>query len=152
MLPFLNLLSLFGVASGFGLLLLFWNELPVRIPTHFGITGVADGWGSKQSMILLPVVALAVYGVLTIAVQIGNPGNSLITITPENEERQKALMTSLLGWIKAESVWLFVFIEWQSIQVAMSRAQGLGGLFLPVTLAVIFGTIVYYLWRSYQLR
>ena len=24
-----------------------WNQLPDRIPTHFGIDGAADGWGSK---------------------------------------------------------------------------------------------------------
>ena len=27
--------------------LLLWDKLPARIPTHFGIDGAADGWGSK---------------------------------------------------------------------------------------------------------
>lgn len=147
-----NLVSLFAIASNFSLLLILWNDLPERVPIHFGITGVADRWGSKQHLILLPLIALGIYIVLTIALRLGNPGNSLIAITPENAERQKVLMTRMIAWIQAETLWLFTLVEWQSIRVAMGRANGLGGQFLPIVLVVIFGTIGYYIWRSYQLR
>ena len=113
----LNLLSLLGHASSFGVLMMFWNELPERVPIHFGAAG-----------------------------------NSLIAITPENAGRQKDVTLMLTSWVKAEIVWMFVFTEWQSIQVAMGRAGGLGGQFLPIVLAVVFGTIGYYIWRGYQLR
>jgi Protein of unknown function (DUF1648) len=119
-------------------LLLYWNDLPARVPTHFGATGVADRWGFKRHMILLPVIALSVYIVITLAVRFGNPGNSLLAVTTENEERQKAVMTRLAAWIQAEIVWLFALIEWQSIRVAMGRAEGLGGWFLP---AVLLGNL-----------
>ncbi len=32
--------------------------LPDRIPTHFGINGTADAWGSKYSILLLPVISI----------------------------------------------------------------------------------------------
>ena len=65
---------------------------------------------------------------------------------------QKQVTHKPTSWIKAELVWLFVFIEWQSIQVATGQASGLGWQMLPAALVVIFGTIGYYIWRSYQLR
>ena len=148
----LNLLSLLGIAANFGVLPMCWNDLPERVPIHFGVTGVADGWGPKQHMLLLPLMALAIYIIVTIAVHFGAAGNSLITITPENAERQKEVTLMLTSWIKGEILWLFVFIQWQSIQVAMGRADGLGGQFLLATLLVILGNVGYYVWRSYQLR
>lgn len=152
MLQLLNLLSLLGIVTNFGVLLTYWNELPEKVPTHFNAAGVANGWGGRGSLIQLPVIALATYLIVTLAVHFGNPGNSLIAITPENAERQKWVTLQLTAWIKTQIVWLFTFIEWQSIQVATGRAAGLGWQFLPVTLLVIFGTIGYYIWRSYQLR
>lgn len=39
--------------------LLLWDRLPDRIPTHFGIDGAADGWGSKAFAVFgLPLVWL----------------------------------------------------------------------------------------------
>ena len=113
----LNLLSLLGLSSNFGVLMMFWNELPERVPIHCGAAG-----------------------------------NSLIAITQENAGRQKDLTLMLTSWVTVEIFMMFVIIEGQSIQVAMGRADGLGGQFLPIVLAVVFGTIGYYIWRGYQLR
>ena len=40
--------------------LLLWNRLPDRLPTHFGIDGAADGWGSKGFAVFgIPLMWLA---------------------------------------------------------------------------------------------
>jgi uncharacterized membrane protein len=31
-----------------------WNQLPEIVPTHFNLSGEADGWSSKKSLIYLP--------------------------------------------------------------------------------------------------
>ena len=47
--------------------LLLWDQLPEKIPTHFGIDGAADGWGSKGFAVFgLPLIWL-VFHVLTYA-------------------------------------------------------------------------------------
>ena len=47
--------------------LLLWDQLPEKIPTHFGIDGAADGWGSKGFAVFgLPLMWL-VFHVLTYA-------------------------------------------------------------------------------------
>ena len=150
--PILNLVALLGLASNLGLPTMYWGDLPGMVPVHFGFSGVADRWGPKWNMFLLPLVALGIYIAVTLAVRIGGGGNSLIAITRENAERQRAAMMALTSWIMAEVVWLFVFIEWRTIQVAIGRADGLSWQFLPIVVLTIFGTIGYYIWRCYQLR
>ena len=148
----LNLLSILGIASNFGILMLHWSALPGKVPMHFNAAGTPDRWGGRSTLILLPVIGFTTYLIVTLATHFGNMGNSPITITQENAERQKAVALRMTAWIKMEVVWLFTFIEWQSIQVAVGNAKGLGWQFLPITLLVIFGTIAYYLWQSYQRR
>lgn len=42
--------------------LLLWGRLPDRIPTHFGVSGEADGWSSKAFAVFgLPAILLAVH-------------------------------------------------------------------------------------------
>lgn len=57
-----------------------------------------------------------------------------------------------MSWLKTEIVFLFAFIEWQTIQLAMGKADGVGIWFLPGTLLVIFGTVGICMYRSYRSR
>ncbi|MFI3240333.1 MAG: DUF1648 domain-containing protein [Bacteroidales bacterium] len=53
-----------------------WGVLPIRfysqigadarIPTHYNIDGVADGWGDKSMLMILPIMILAIYVGLTV--------------------------------------------------------------------------------------
>jgi len=50
-----SLVTLLPVLIG----LLLWDRLPERMPTHFGIDGAADGWGSKAFAVFgIPVMFL----------------------------------------------------------------------------------------------
>jgi len=31
-----------------------WNELPERVPTHFNLEGVANGWSDKSTLLFMP--------------------------------------------------------------------------------------------------
>ena len=35
---------------------MIWNELPATIPTHFGVSGQPDAYGSKDQILLVPVI------------------------------------------------------------------------------------------------
>ena len=48
----------------------------------------------------------------------------------------------MMGWLKAELTWLFAYIVWAVIRVALGRANGLGWAFLPLALAVVGFTII----------
>lgn len=37
---------------------IFWKELPERIPIHWNLRGEINGWGSKYSLFVMPIVSL----------------------------------------------------------------------------------------------
>ena len=48
-----------------------WPKSPERIPTHWGLDGQIDGYGSRfQGLLLLPLVSLGLYLALLVAPQI----------------------------------------------------------------------------------
>ncbi len=42
------------------------NPLPLRVPTHFDISGNPDGWGSPQVLWLLPIVGIFLYALTAV--------------------------------------------------------------------------------------
>ena len=38
-----------------------WGQLPDRIPIHFDLQGEANGWGSKYTIFLLPLMNIGIY-------------------------------------------------------------------------------------------
>ena len=42
--------------------IIFWDKLPDYIATHWGVSGVADGYSSKAfTVFLLPIIFLALF-------------------------------------------------------------------------------------------
>jgi hypothetical protein len=50
--------------------------------------------------------------------------------------------------LKAEIIWLFWYLEWQTIQVGLGKGGGLSGALLPVILLVLVVTMGVYIWQS----
>jgi hypothetical protein len=109
---------------------------------HFGIGGAVDSYGDKSTLIILPFVSLLLYGLLTVVSFFPQWFNFPAEVTEENRGALEAIAISMMGWLKAELIWLFAYIGWAVIRVALGRANGLGWAFLPVTLAMVGFTIV----------
>ena len=51
--------------------LLLWNQLPDKLPTHFGVDGAADGWSRKGFAVFgLPLLMLFFHGVIYFATRL----------------------------------------------------------------------------------
>ena len=51
--------------------LLLWNQLPEKLPTHFGIDGAADGWGGKGFVVFgIPLMMLAFHVIIFAATRL----------------------------------------------------------------------------------
>lgn len=116
--------------------------LPERIPTHFGLSGQADGWGTANQIFLLPVVALGLYVLLTVVVRSPGSFHYGVAVTAENRARLQEKAIALVGWLKAEVlVLLAVLVELQvrsaerggSRAIAVSAFVG-GGVILATIL------------------
>ena len=46
-------------------ILIIWHTLPEKIPTHFGPSGAADGYGHKSTLVMLVFLAWMLFGVLS---------------------------------------------------------------------------------------
>lgn len=144
-----EMVAIGGVIVGLVLPAFHWSTLPERVPSHFGVSGQADAWSARGFVWFLPAVTVFVHLLLTV-VSLIPPRyyNYPWRITAENAPRQVRIARRLLCVLKAELVWLFVYLTWQTIRVALGQVSGLHSAFLPVTLAVVFGTVLYYFVRA----
>lgn len=110
-------LSLFDkIIEGIGFLLLIglwlcvlvqFSGLPESIPIHFNFSGAADSFGHRSDIYSLPMVATALYILLTVVNNFPHHFNYLTPITPENAHRQYTMATKLLRYVKVLVVVIF---------------------------------------------
>lgn len=149
------ILELLSLASIIGMILIivqFWADLPQKIPTHFGAAGQADGWGNKNSIFQLPVIAVFLYLLLTIINQFPHIFNYPWKITEENARIQYQIARTSNTIIKTEILLVFTYLQWSTVQVALGKSSGLGILFLPLFLLIVFGTLAAFIYVSAKHR
>lgn len=138
--------------AGWGLVAAVWlmtlatySDLPETIATHFNAAGEADGFGSKQSILMLPTLATVFFVGLTILNRFPHIFNYMTRITEENALRQYTIVTRMLRYVKLFLVLVFGLLEFQSIRHAQGEAEGLGVWFLPFTVGVMFLPLIYFM-------
>lgn len=105
-----NSIGLLFMLVAIALLLFNWGKLPDTVPTHFNIKGEADGWGSKYSLIILPVIAIAFYLFLSMIENKPHHYNYVVQLTEQNVQKQYTLARNLMNIIKNLSTILLSFI------------------------------------------
>jgi len=138
-------LAAVGVIIMFAHLIMAWSSLPDMAPTHFGASGKPDDWGSKSTMLILPMVVLAMYAGLTILSRFPHIFNFPVTLTESNAVRQYKLAKSMLSFLKMSVIGVFLYIQVFTIRTAQGEAAGLGMMFLIFTLVGTFIPIVVYM-------
>ncbi len=127
-----------------------YSTLPDTIPTHFNGAGQADGFGSKATILSLPVIASLLFIGLTVLNRYPHSFNYPTAITQDNALRLYTLATRMLRYLKLVLVLVFGGIEFMTIQHATGKAAGLGAWFLPLTLVLVFLPLVYFVINSFK--
>ena len=146
-----NILSVLGLALTIIVLLVYWRQMPAEIPTHYGISGNPDGWGSKTSVLALPIISLCLFLLLTFLSRFPRFMNVPWKITEQNAQQQYELMVSLLNWVKTIIVWMFGFITWKTCLISLGLSKSLGSAFMAAPALLIVITI-FYLLKMYKAR
>ncbi len=134
---------LFEVAGAIGLACLiiipiyFYNDLPDQIPKHFNIHGEVDAYGSSEGIWTLLLIGIIIYVGLTIINKYPHIFNYPTKVTAENAKRLYLLGTRTIRLLKALFLFLFVFLEYMTIQIALSNVTGLGEYSLLISLGFI---------------
>jgi uncharacterized membrane protein len=139
------LLAIFGVA-GF-----CWKNLPARIPRHFNASGNPDAWGGKNGLLLLPLTSFGIYILLTMASRYQNLINIPMAVARDAPEVQ-SLLLGMSTLLKAILLCIFLYLTWATVNTATGRLHGLGTLFPPASIAVVFITLGFYLFKLRRYR
>ena len=126
-------------------LLKSWGSIPDHIPAHFNAAGVADRWGKKSEILVLPMIGIILYIGLTVINFFPRAWNVPRVKNVQNLPFVYSTMKTMMIGIKVEIVSVFFFITH-----FQANAQGLPILFLPVYLVVLFGTIIFFTVKCYR--
>lgn len=140
----LEILATISLLCFFGYILYQYQFLPGTIPTHFDATGTPDDYGRKDTLWVLPAVALIVYLILTFVSRIPHQFNFPFKITPANARRQYTLSIRLLRYLKLVIVLIFFHLAYATVEIARNPGKTIGLWFLPVLIIGIFIPIIIY--------
>lgn len=120
-----------------------WSALPNRIPVHFNIHGQADGWGPKEMLIGLALIAFAAYATLWVVQQKPHLMNVPFAVNLENDTVRR-LLQEMACVLKAAVMIVLFSITWANIQVALGLASELPSGFIALAVLLpMMPTIIY---------
>ncbi len=130
-----------------------YSALPDTIPTHFGKNGLADAHGSKNSIWLLPAIALLMSIGLNVAAKYPHLFNYPIKVTNENALRLYTFGIKLIQITSIYVILLFFYISYVTIKVANNpSSEGLHAGFLPVVIVSSLLFTIYVLFKLNTLK
>jgi len=142
---FIEFLTIILVFAMWGYLIMSWNALHNEIPGHYNAAGVVDRWGSKNELLIMPIIITVLYVLLTTVSFFPSIWNVPTKTIEENIEFVYINLKTMLILIKMEIVITFTYMMYCSVKM-----QSLGPWFLPLELIIIFGTIIYYIIKVYR--
>ena len=117
-----------------------WSNIPNKIPGHYNAMGVIDRMGSKNELLVLPMISWLMYIGMTVLEKFPQAWNTGVTVTEENKERVYKVLKNMISTMKLIMVANFAYLTINS-----SLAMPLSVWFLPVFLTLMFGTIIYFI-------
>ncbi len=130
----------------------YFGKLPETIPIHFNISGEADGFGSKYTLILFPVIATFVHTLLFFIKKLPHTYNYPVKITEQNAEYQYKIAMNLIHLVRISVVGLLSVLEWQMVEVSLGNQKDLGIMVLPVFLILLFGSTILYFIKAIKYK
>ena len=127
-------------------------SLPEIIPIHFDGNGDVDGYGKRATIFLLPIIGTFLFGMMTILNKSPENFNYSVEINTDNAEKQYTIATRLMRILKVIMIFIFLLIDYQTVQIAMGEATRLGNWFMLVISVLIFCPILYFGIQAYRQR
>ena len=128
-------------------LIFHWGSIPDKIPAHYDWEGNIDRWGNKSDLIFLPMMSWFLYLLITGLQQVPLVWNTGVKITEENEERVYRTLKYMLETLK-----LIVVADLTYITVHSLMGKSLSGWFTMIVLVAVFGYLIFWIVRLYQVK
>ncbi|MFN4081501.1 MAG: DUF1648 domain-containing protein, partial [Saprospiraceae bacterium] len=131
-----------------GLPMLYFAQMPDRIPVHFDGGGNPDRWGSRNELWVIPAIGLGMCALFSAMSRYPHHFSYLVKITEENAAYQYRLSVRMLRFVKISVLLIMVYASWSIIQATMADNAKLPGFFMPIVVVVSSAPMLWYFWRS----
>ena len=149
---FIEIAGLAAVLVMWILLVVTYSKLPDVIPVHYNGSGLADRFGGKSGIFLLPVIATILFAGMTILSRFPHVLNYPVKITDNNAFLQYRNMARMIRCLKLVLVLFFGGLVLQTIRNAAGNTDGLGIWLTPVSLAIMMIPVIYFMVKSFTYR
>ena len=144
---------------GWSLIALIWimtfisfNNLPDIIPIHYNSSFVADGYGSKYYLLILPIISTLLFIGITILNFYPHTFNYPVKITEDNKLLQYRNITRMNRVLKVSIVIALGVIEFITIYYPKGQINIIGVWFMPLFIGLIFIPLIYFVYRSFTIK
>ena len=131
---FLEYGALMVLITTWGFTIYQFNKLPDIVATHFDFNGNPDGFGSKYTIWLLPVIVSLISILIYALNRYPHKFNYLTKITEQNAHKQYKLASRSMRVILFNITLLFGFITFKEIDGAYTKSSTLEWWFIPLLL------------------
>ncbi len=121
-----------------------YPEMSETIPIHYDIGGNIDGYGSKVTIFILPIISTILYVGLLILNKYPHKFNYPTKITEKNAERQYRAASKLIRFLKLSIIILFLLLSIDSIYDSGGEVSLFGIWFIPITAFSVFIPLLVY--------
>lgn len=122
-------------------LIINWNNIGDNVASHYNSVGQIDSWGSKSSLIILPIITMIVNASMSGVLFFPQALDIPIKLTEENYVKVYELTRDLMNFTK-----IAINISFLYITLMSANRKPLGTWFLPIFLIIIFMPIsIYYI-------
>ncbi len=128
----------------------FYFRLPEIISVHFNLYGEMDRMGSKNHLILIPIIATFLFVLMTILLRYPESYNYPVKITAENAQKQYQRAIRLIRWLNFSLGLIFNSVLWMMFVSAQSTSNIWNLLFIPAVILLSIIPLIFYLSSSKQ--
>lgn len=134
----LEIIGFLGVIYLFILPAYYFDSLPDALPKHFNLEGHPDSYGGKGTVWILPIIALFLYLGMSVLNKFPHLFNYPVRVTKDNAYRLYTYGTRLLRFVKATTIILMAYLNFQTIKIGLSESTHMRAEFIIVFLVLIF--------------
>ncbi len=132
----LNILCIVILISTPIVLSILWPEILEQLSIHHN--------GGKADLIVLPFISWISYGLISLIEHFPEAWNTGIKVTKENKERVYSTLSHLISTLKFLIVFLF------NVPIILTITLNIN--LSPMIILIIFGNIIYWIYKLYKAK
>jgi len=129
------------------LVVYFYNALPKSVPSHFNFLGEPNDYQDRWIIFVLPLVSFIMSITLTRLIKSPEKLSYPIEITESNANVIFKIASQSLGILRLIFSWFFFLLTYQTIQIALGKAKGLGTYTIPIFVSFVLCIILIAVFR-----